>query len=171
MWCAMGQCYLGLKRRSDAIRSYERAVSNHDTEGTATRKLATLYSEDGNVEQAARCYLRHLELMYQAQVSQAPSEIDGRIPVQVIISSVNVDEAEAEALLFLAHYHRDHDEFEVASMCCSRLLDYPGQEKEDAKALLREIRSRIDKQGETRGKRRNVRGHTGNADASFEFSP
>ena len=69
-------------------------------------------------------------------MSQALSEIDGRLPVQVIISSLNVDEAEAEALLFLAHYHRDHDEFEVASMCCSRLLDYPGQEKEDAKALL-----------------------------------
>ena len=37
MWCAMGGCYLGLERRNDAIRSYERAVSNNDAEGIATK--------------------------------------------------------------------------------------------------------------------------------------
>ena len=36
----MGGCYLGLGRRADAVRAYERAVSNHDAEGIATRLSA-----------------------------------------------------------------------------------------------------------------------------------
>mmetsp|Transcript_17375 Transcript_17375/g.25507 ORF Transcript_17375/g.25507 Transcript_17375/m.25507 type:complete len:774 (+) Transcript_17375:151-2472(+) len=149
MWCAIGNCYLGLDRRADAIRSYERAVSNNDGEGIATKKLATLYREDGDVERAARCYLRHLELRFQAQqVNPSP---DGGYPgendLEVVVNSVQVDAPDAEALLYLAYYHRDNGEFETAAMCCSRLLEYPGREKEEGKALLREIRSRMDRRG------------------------
>ena len=149
MWCAMGGCYLGLERRNDAIRSYERAVSNHDAEGIATKKLATLYREDGNSEQAARCYMRHLELRYQAQTNQ--SFQDEEVAVGSIINLVHVDAPEAEALLYLAYFHRDHKDLEMASMCCSRLLEYPGPEKEEGKALLREIRSRMDQKGRKKG--------------------
>jgi anaphase-promoting complex subunit 8 len=163
MWCAMGGCYLGLERRSDAMRSYERAVANHDAEGIATKKLATLYREDGDSEKAARCYLRHLELRYQAQLSQSSMSTDGAT-VEVVISSVNVDEPEAEALLNLASYHRDNGKFEMASLCCSRLLDYPGPEKELAKGLLREIRSILDK-NQMKTKKAVTRNE------SFEFSP
>ncbi len=161
MWCAMGGCYLGLERRSDAKRSYERAVANHDAEGIATKQLATLYREDGESEKAARCYLKHLELRFQTQLNQSSLSSEGAT-IQVVISSVNVDEPEAEALLNLATYHLDHDKFEMASLCCSRLLDYPGPEKEEAKALLREIRSKIDK---SQGKKRGI------PNESFEFSP
>jgi len=160
MWCAMGGCYLGLGRRADAIRSYERAVSNHDSEGIATRKLAELYKEDDDVEGAARCYLRHLELRFQAQgggsggigggdgQEGSAAGVDGgdSMPsIDTVINLVEVNAAEAEALLYLAYYHRDNGEFETAAACCSRLLEYPGQEKEEGKALLREIRSRMDK--------------------------
>jgi len=154
MWCAMGSCYLGLGRRADAMRSYERAVSNHDAEGIATKKLAELYKDDGDTEGAARCYLRHLELRFQAQGgSGGIEETDGQASVdgdpmpsiESIINLVEVDAAEAEALLFLGYYHRDNGEYETAASCCSRLLEYPGKEKEEGKALLREIRSLMDK--------------------------
>ena len=157
MWCAMGGCYLGLGRRADAVRAYERAVSNHDAEGIATRKLAELYSEDGDVEGAARCYLRHLELRFQAQggtghlVADGGAGADGNedtMPsIETIVNLVEVDAAEAEALLYLGYYHRDNGEYDTAAACCSRLLEYPGPEKEEGKALLREIRSRMNRKG------------------------
>mmetsp|Transcript_12484 Transcript_12484/g.18171 ORF Transcript_12484/g.18171 Transcript_12484/m.18171 type:complete len:153 (+) Transcript_12484:2-460(+) len=143
----MGGCYLGLERRGDAIRSYERAVTNHDAEGIATLKLAMLYREDGKNEKAARCYLRHLELRYQSQVFQTAPKAGISNSIETVISSINVDEPEAESLLYLAYYYRDHDEFDMATLCCSRLLDYPGPEKEEGKALQREIRSIIDGTG------------------------
>ena len=154
MWCAMGSCYLGLGRRADAMRSYERAVSNHDAEGIATKKLAELYKDDDDTEGAARCYLRHLELRFQAQGGsggieetdrQASVDGDPMPSIETIINLVEVDAAEAEALLFLGYYHRDNGEYETAASCCSRLLEYPGKEKEEGKALLREIRSLMDK--------------------------
>lgn len=163
MWCAMGGCYLGLDRRIDAIKSYERAVINKDSEGIATLKLAMLYKEDNDSEKAARCYLRHLELRYQAQLvlqsKLGDGSLDG-VSVEATISSVNVDGPEAEALLFLAYYYRDHDEYSMAITCCSRLLDYPGPEKEEGKALHREIQSIVDE-----SKEHSMRERT------FDFSP
>jgi len=162
MWCAMGGCYLGLERRDEAVKSYERAVINNDAEGIATLKLAMLYRQDDDDEKAARCYLRHLELRYHAQLAQSPSgnKTLESIPIQTTLFNVNVDEPEAEGLLFLAYYYRDHHEYEMAGVCCSRLLDYPGPEKEEGKALHREIQSIIDGSGEDRRK-----------DRSFDFSP
>lgn len=170
MWSAMGGCYLNLDRQADAIRCYEKAVSNHDAEGIATKKLATLYHEDGNVEQAAQCYLSHLKLRYQAQSSSTMQQSPdlGEYDIELIITSVNVDEPEAKALVYLAYYHRDHDELDIAYMCCSRLLDYPGPEKEEGKALLRDIRLRRD------WKRKDLQLRKGGIqknDSSFEFSP
>eukprot|EP00978_Attheya_sp_CCMP212_P041347 scaffold235868_cov58-Attheya_sp.AAC.2 len=156
MWCAAGGCYLGLGRRADAIRSYERAVSNHDAEGVATRSLAALYREDGDSERAARCYLRHLELSYHAANNTTPNNNNGsnnknslfpKVSLESVLNLVQVDAPEAEALLYLAYYYRDNGEYETAAICASRLLEYPGPEKEESKALLREIRSRMERVG------------------------
>ena len=120
-------------------------MTNNDGEGVATQQLAKLYRDGGEFEKAAQCYQKHLDMRGM---------------------DANVDELEAEALLFLGHYHKDAKNYEVASVCCSRLIEYPGPEKEEAKALLREIRSRTD------GDRRNKKG--GGRDAShvsFNFSP
>jgi len=179
MWCAMGGCYLGLDRVDDAMRSYERAVSNHDREGIATQRLATLYREKGEDEKAANCYMRHLNLRMQQQAN------DKEFSDEDVINLVQVDAQEAEALLYLAFYHRDKGNYDVASKCCLRLLDYPGPEKEEAKALLREIRSRTDfqkdnsddedEQGES--KRMNMSTSMqfnisiDHEEKSFEFSP
>ncbi len=155
MWSAMGGCYLLLEKKSDAIRCYERAVSHKDAEGIATRKLAMMYQEDGQIEKAARCYLRHLELRYQAQLASQQQQNSSKDATRAnnlsygmkeVFDTVHVDEPEAEALLYLSYYYKDNGELDIASTCCSRLLEYPGREKEEGKALLREIRSRMDLQ-------------------------
>jgi anaphase-promoting complex subunit 8 len=195
MWCAIGGCLLGLERRSDAEKSYERAVSLGDGEGIATRKLAELYREDGDEEKAAKCYLRHLELRYHSQLSgpfTGPSADSSPAALENIVKHVRVDEPEAEALLYLACYYRDNLEYDVAILCATRLEDYPGPEKEMGKSLLRDIRSRMDQQDAKRPgypprspvtpAMNNARGarstdlsmdatSIANAESSFEFSP
>ena len=195
MWCAIGGCLLGLDRRNDAEKSYERAVAFGDGEGIATRKLAELYKEDGDDEKAAKCYLRHLELRYHTQLPgpyTGASADSSQEALKNVVKNVRVDEPEAEALLYLAYYYRDNLEYEVAIICATRLEDYPGPEKEQGKSLLRDIRSRMDQQA---GARRpgypprspttqslNANGSMGvdlsmdttsvaNAESSFEFSP
>ncbi len=189
MWCAIGGCLLGLDRRSDAEKSYERAVSLGDGEGIATRKLAELYREDGDEEKAAKCYLRHLELRYQSQLAvplNGGSADSSPEAFENVVNHVRVDEPEAEALLYLAYYYRDNLEYDAAILCATRLEDYPGPEKEQGKGLLRDIRSRMDhKVGQRRQKRRSKSPKTpgkgfnssmdstseANAESSFEFSP
>ena len=195
MWCAIGGCLLGLDRRTDAEKSYERAVSLGDGEGIATRKLAELYREDGDEEKAAKCYLRHLELRYQ---SQLPGSFSGASAdtspeaFEAVMKNVRVDEPEAEALLYLAYYYRDNLEYDQAILCATRLEDYPGPEKEQAKGLLRDIRSRMDQKVSQKKKSkassslspatpamalrsgRNLSldsRSAANAESSFEFSP
>ena len=137
MWCAVAGCYLALGKRTEAILAYERAIQD-DHEGIATTQLALLYKQDGKDEQAAQCYAKHLELRYLATTahpSTSPTLID-------TIQGVVVQATEAAALLYLAHYYVRHGELETAALCASRLLEYPGPEKEEGKAVLREIRSR-----------------------------
>lgn len=137
MWSAVAGCYLLLGKRQEAILAYEKAIPD-DHEGIATTQLASLYKQDGKEEKAAQCYRKHLELRYLATTkhpSSSPSLID-------IIQGVVVQATEATALLFLAHYHVRHEELETAALCASRLLEYPGPEKEEGKAVLREIRAR-----------------------------
>ena len=42
MWCALATCYQKLQRNEDAIRAFERAALNRDTEGIASLELARL---------------------------------------------------------------------------------------------------------------------------------
>lgn len=166
MWCALGLTYVQLHRTDDAIRAYERALQQDETEGVATQKLAALYKDEGQVEKAAHCYLRHLELRRQVTHPMAASL--GSVSLDSMLQGLVVEGPEAEALLYLANYHKDHGEFDTAALFCSRLLEYPGPEKEQAKALLREVRSRKANAG-----RRVI--HTRSkgpvTDSSFEFSP
>jgi anaphase-promoting complex subunit 8 len=137
MWCAVGLALCALHKIPDAIRAYERAVAQEDTEGIATQKLASLYRQEGRTEEAAQCYVRHLELRY---IVTNPSPTTPSL--DAIVQGVVVEAPEAEALVFLAHYHKAHGEYDTAALLCSRLLEYPGPEKEQAKGLLRDLRSR-----------------------------
>ena len=147
MWCAVGQCFSALHKIPDAIRAYERAVSQEDNEGIATQKLAALYRQGGKKEEAAQCYLRHLELRYLV-TSASPEQNQTQQQQQVaptldaIVQGIVLESVEAEALLFLAQYYKSHGEFDTAALLCSRLVEYPGPEKEQAKGLLRDLRSR-----------------------------
>lgn len=138
MWCAVGQCLAALHKTHDAIRAYERAVAHDDSEGVATQKLAALYRQEGRQEEAAQCYLRHLELRYHV-TCQSPAASP---TLDDVVQGVALEAVEAEAFLFLALYHKSHHEYDTAALLCSRLVEYPGPEKEQAKGLLRDLRSR-----------------------------
>ena len=120
MWCAMGQCYESeqLLMTVAAIRCYQRAVTWNDMEGIALAKLAKLHRESGNLKAAAHYYRLNLVRLEK----EAP------------------DSAETvEALLFLANYYKRAERWRDAEACCTRLLDFAGPEKQNAKALLREM--------------------------------
>jgi anaphase-promoting complex subunit 8 len=162
MWCAVGSCFAALHKIPDAIRAYERAVAQEDSEGIATQKLAALYRQEGRQEEAAQCYLRHLELRYMI-TNQAPL---ANPTLDDIVQGVALEAVEAESLLFLAQYHRNHGELDVAALMCSRLVEYPGPEKEHAKGLLRDLRSR------SRRTTRSTAANTSTRPTSpFQFSP
>jgi len=142
MWSAVAGCYLVLGKRREAVLSYERALQD-DTEGIATTQLAKLYQEDGMQDEAAQCFIQHLQLRYLATTVH-PS---GTPTLNDIVQGVVVQATEASALLFLAHYYQNLQKqgtsfLDTAALCASRLLEYPGPEKEEGKAVLREIRSR-----------------------------
>ena len=165
MWTAVGNSYAQLKRTKHAIRAYERALQQDDTEGVATQKLASLYRQEGSEEMAAKCYLQHLQNRYNVTHARAASA--DPVSLDAMLQGLFVEATEAEAVLYLANYYRDNAEYDMAAMLASRLLEYPGPEKEVAKALLREIRSR-----KAMESRRVI--HTrsrGPVTDSFEFSP
>ncbi|GMI09253.1 hypothetical protein TrRE_jg10707 [Triparma retinervis] len=119
-WTLMGHEYVEMRKTDkEAIKSYERAVITNDRENLATKKLAKLYREEGDAKKAADCYLRLIDNL-----------------------GSSVDQGSAEALLFLAQYFKNIKNYENSALMCSRLLEYPGPEKEEAQALLRDIRSR-----------------------------
>ena len=167
MWCAIGQVLVYLQRPRDAIRAYERALQLDDSEGVATLKLASLYQEQAQTEKAAQCYSRHLQLRYVASQPHGKASMNSTPALDVMLPQLVVQEAEAEALLYLAQYHRDHGEYETASLFASRLLEYPGPEKEQAKALLRDIRSRKSQPAPRRVYQTRSRGPP----TDFAFSP
>jgi anaphase-promoting complex subunit 8 len=156
-------CFVALHKIPDAIRAYERAVAQEDSEGIATQKLATLYRQEGRQEEAAQCYLRHLELRYMV-TNPTPNT---NPTLDAIVHGVVVESPEAEALVFLAQYHKSHGEYDTAALLCSRLVEYPGPEKEQAKGLLRDLRAR--------GRRFPTSGRSattpGESKSAFEFSP
>lgn len=121
MWCAMAGCYELLKRPQEAIKCYVRAESLQDREGIALHKLAKLYQDLGNTHKAASYFAQNLQRRDEEEVGGGET---------------------VEALLFLATHCKTTDRLEEAEQYCNRLLDLPsGQEKEEARALLREIRA------------------------------
>ena len=119
MWCAMAGCYKQLGKKPEAIKCYQRAEVNNDREGIALTELARLFREENDRDQAAK-YFREMLKLRELQEMSCETQ---------------------EALLFLAYYCKDTGELKEAQQHCSRLLDIGGQERDEAKALLRDIRS------------------------------
>jgi anaphase-promoting complex subunit 8 len=119
-WYGLGQTYEILAMPYYALYYYRRALSNSDREGIALHKLAKLHESLGQADQAAFYYRKNLERM-EADQNEGQDFVD--------------------ALLFLGNYCKNKGSLEEAEKFCDRLLDYGDPAKEDAKALLREIRS------------------------------
>lgn len=122
MWCAVGMTYAHLHRYQDAIRAYERALQQDDSDGVATQKLAALYRQQaGQEEKAAACYWRHLEIRHlvtnnKPDTTSSTNLGDGTESLEKMLQGIFVESTEAEALIFLANYHRKHGEYDVAAV-------------------------------------------------------
>lgn len=121
MWCAVGSCLETLGRRADAVRAFTRAHEcEHSRDPLPLARLAALHAELGAGERAAHYHKRHLDRRDEDGDDSQPT---------------------LEALLYLAGHCKGAGRYADAAAYCSRLLDYPGREKEEAKALLRELHS------------------------------
>ncbi|KAF9111779.1 anaphase-promoting complex component apc8 [Mortierella sp. AM989] len=121
MWCAMAECYECLDQDLAAIKCYTRALLGSDQEKMALKKLPKLYKKIGDTEAAAHYFRKSLE-----QLREEQSE----------------SEDTSEACIFLALYERKKGNIKVASQFATEAMQYSSeQHQEDAKALLREIRS------------------------------
>ena len=125
MWIAIAQCYEKLNRDDDAIKGYERAAQHDDQEGHALLKLARLHRGRASHDEAFACYSHYARLHNDTDAA-------------------DLGDATAEALLYLATAHKKSERYDEAQQCLGRLLDYPGPEKLEAQAMLREIRALVD---------------------------
>ena len=99
-------------------------MCNNDPEGHATVKLATLHKMQGDRRKAAQYFQRHVDVHGGGEAREAGP----------------LTKTTAEALIYLAHYHKDSEQFDSAIRCCSRLLEFNGPERDEAKvrAVARE---------------------------------
>lgn len=107
LWVAMAHCYESpaLSMFDEAIKCYNKAVSNNDREGIALHRLAKLHHSLGNTEMAVFYYKKDLEKM-DAEERQGQSMV--------------------EALMFLAKHCKAEQKFDEAQMYCNRLLNFSG---------------------------------------------
>jgi len=122
MWCATANCYENLGRDVEAIKCYKRALLGSENETLVLGKLAKLYEKLGKRDAAAHYYRQSLE---QKKLEN------------------NLSQETGESALFLAYYESDRNNFKEAEAFVNDAMQYPGQIKEDAKALLRDLRSRM----------------------------
>lgn len=129
MWCAMGLCLEESGKHQDALACYERALKCEDREVVVFRRIAHLYNQMGDQEKAFAFYSKELEHRAEDGLDDADS---------------------AEALLFLARYCISKGRLEQAEYYCSRLMDFPGTERDQAKDFVREIERRREQLASTR---------------------
>lgn len=121
MWMALGECYEELSERDNAIKCYQRAVCNVDSDGIAIYKLAKLYKEEGDEDRAAFCFENYTEKYVEDEESAKKEEAK-------------------EAILYLAQYFRNKNDFDKAEMYAQRLMFDPSAVAE-GNALMKDIRS------------------------------
>ncbi|KAG0245784.1 anaphase promoting complex subunit 8 [Mortierella sp. GBAus27b] len=124
IWCAMAECYEKLDQDLAAIKCYTRALLGSDQEKMALKKLPKLYKKIGDKEAAAHYFRKSLEQFREEQIES---------------------EDTSEACIFLALYERENGNFAAASEYATEAMQCASeQHQEDAKALLRDIRSVLD---------------------------
>ncbi|CAK0854220.1 unnamed protein product [Prorocentrum cordatum] len=127
MWCAMAQCYEAMDKKAEALKCYEKAHRCGDRERVALPRLARLHAERGDRARAAAC---HEQVAAQHSAPSAGLLSSGGIPTDVV-----------EALRFLMQFYREEGRLDDCEVCAARLLDTAGPEKDEAKAVLRDLRA------------------------------
>jgi anaphase-promoting complex subunit 8 len=178
-WCAVGICYQKLNQPFPAIQSFEYAVNVEDREGIASKELARLYKEFGNEDGAMACYIKqwmqwgYLEEISTSQSTGTPYDAAQNHNYRVCLTfeKVEIDSTLAAALLFATnYYYRKHYDYTsnvrsqqqnqhgphlryLTEAYASLLMDYIGPEGDEARALLRSLRSRVGGEREESGGR------------------
>jgi len=129
MWCAMAQCYDLMDRKSEALKCYEKAHRCGDRERMALPQLAKLHKDLGDRRQAAAYYTQ--------MISQLPAGTRD-------IGGIGLSNEAVEALQFLMVHFREEGRLSECEACALQLLDTAGPEKDEAKAMLRDLRSSSD---------------------------
>jgi len=130
MWCAMAQCYDFMERKNEALKCYEKAHRCGDKEKMALPRLARLQQELGDRRQAAAYYSQMISQSSQGPLSKTPKTSGSGLSTEVV-----------EALRFLMVFHREQDNLAECEACAAQLLDTAGPEKDEAKAMLRDLRN------------------------------
>eukprot|EP00126_Sphaerothecum_destruens_P006287 Sdes_comp19296_c0_seq3m10364 len=120
MWSAIAGTYEEMNLIDEAIACYKRAEANGDREAIALIKLARLHNMQRDYDNAAHYYSMNLQIRDQEGIESQDT---------------------VEACMFLVGYYRKIYDLESCEKFASRLLQYGGPEKEEAKSLLREIRT------------------------------
>ncbi|RUP48627.1 anaphase promoting complex subunit 8 [Jimgerdemannia flammicorona] len=121
MWCATANCYENLERDVEAIKCYKRALLGSENETLVLGKLAKLYEKLGKRDAAAHYYRLSLELKKMEN---------------------NINPEIGEAILYLANYESERNNLKEAEAYANDAMQYTGTIREDAKALLRDLKSR-----------------------------
>ena len=120
MWCALAGCYEKMGKSDETSKCLEKAEKYKDKEGLVLHRLAKLYLSINDIEKAALCFQENLKR----------KETDEAFTSETV-----------EALMFLSKYFKETGKYEEAVKYASRLHDYNGSEREEAKALIREIQN------------------------------
>mmetsp|Transcript_19560 Transcript_19560/g.21229 ORF Transcript_19560/g.21229 Transcript_19560/m.21229 type:complete len:268 (-) Transcript_19560:1354-2157(-) len=161
LWSAVGNCLLKLGLKAESIGTYERAVAAGDREGIATRDLARLYRDDDEQSKAADMYYKFLKCNL---FSLAQGDEEQSIPYSESLEDlvnkfhewtdstkeeeqfdVVVDSDQAEALLFIANHFRSQRPH-LSGYFCQRLLNFNGPEGDEARILLKDLRTQFKSQ-------------------------
>lgn len=130
MWCAMAQCYDFMDRKNEALKCYEKAHRCGDKEKMALPRLARLQQELGDRQQAAAYYGQMIAQSSQVPPSKCPKTSGSGLSTDVV-----------EALKFLMVFYKEEGNLVGCETCAVQLLDTAGPEKDEAKAMLRDLRN------------------------------
>lgn len=130
MWCAMAQCYDFMDRKNEALKCYEKAHRCGDKEKMALPRLARLQQELGDRRQAAAYYGQMIAQSSQGPLSKSSKASGSGLSTEVV-----------EALKFLMVFYREEGNLSECEACALQLLDTAGPEKDEAKAMLRNLRN------------------------------
>ena len=177
MWHAVGSCFGRVGRLANAIKAYKRALAvgsyyegggspggpfGSELGGQAPHgvmdpetlyQIATLYERMGEKEEAAAYMELTLAQEEGPDASSAALETEGEDPAAN--QGVGVTATTSKARMWLARWEFSRGEYVRAMRLATELCE-DGVEVEDAKALVRDIRGRIERDKEDRGERSGI---------------